>query len=35
MLFKMWDMGMDAIMNIIVYNSAYIWAHLLNVKLYT
>ena len=31
----MCDMYMDAIMNITVYNSAYIWVYLLNAKLYT
>ena len=35
MLFKMWDMYMNAIVNIILYNSAYIWEYLLNTKLCT
>ena len=34
MLFKMWDMCIDVIMNITVYNSAYIWVYLLNVTLW-
>ena len=33
MLFKIWDTYMDVIMNITVYNSAYIWVYLLNAKL--
>ena len=34
MLFKIWNMSMDNIMNITVYNSAYIWVYLLNAKLW-
>ena len=34
MLFKIWNMYMDDIMNITVYNSAYIWVYLLNVTLW-
>ena len=34
MLFKIWTMYMDAIMNITVYNSAYIWVCFLNAKLW-
>ena len=32
MLFKIWNMYMDVIMNITVYKSADIWAYLLNAK---
>ena len=34
MLFKIWNMSMDDIINITVYNSAYIWVYLLNAKLW-
>ena len=34
MLFKNWNMSMDDIMNITVYNRAYIWVYLLNAKLW-
>ena len=34
MLFKIWNMSMDDIVNITVYNSAYIWVYLLNDKLW-
>ena len=34
MLFKIWDMYMDIIMNITVYKSAHIWVYLLNTKLW-
>ena len=34
MLFKIWNMSMDNIMNITVCNSAYIWEYLLNAKLW-
>ena len=33
MLFKIWDIQMGVIMNITVYNIAYIWVYLLNAKL--
>ena len=33
-LFKIWNMYMDDIMNITVCNSAYIWVYLLNAKLW-
>ena len=33
MLFKMWDMYMDVIMNITEYNSAYIWVYLEKTEL--
>ena len=33
MLFKIWNMSMDDIMNITVYNIAYILVYLLNAKL--
>ena len=34
MLFKIWNIYMDVIMNITVHNSAYIWVYLLNNKLW-
>ena len=33
MICKIWDMYMDLIMNINVYDGAYIWVYLLNAKL--
>ena len=34
MLFKIWDMYMDVIMNITIYNSAYVSVYLLNTKIF-